>query len=159
MVTTTPSDEELAPTASQVVALEQATPASPLVPETTWALPGVPSVMVTTTPWFEELAPTASQVVALEQATPPNQAVPETTWVVVLALTMTPRALAPAMAATRIGIMSQRILVVTDEPPGSFGQPWLPLAIVFPLLSDTRSGRKSPVQLSMGDLIGDDNRT
>jgi hypothetical protein len=61
---------------------------------------------------------------ALEQTTPSRSLAPETTWALpgVLALTMTLRALAPAMAATRIGSMSQRILVVTDEPPGSFGQ-------------------------------------
>jgi hypothetical protein len=121
MVTTTPWSEEFKPTASQVVALEQATPMRSAVPEISWALPGVPLVMVTTTPWLE-LSPTASQVVALMQTTPSSFTVPDTGWLVVLALTVTPRAPAPARAATKIGIVSQRILVVTDEPPGSGGQ-------------------------------------
>ena len=61
------------PTASQVVALGQATPKSS-VPGTTTVLPGMPLVIGTTTPSSgpEELTPTGSQVVALGQATPPS---------------------------------------------------------------------------------------
>jgi hypothetical protein len=70
MGTITPSPEEFPPTASQVVALGQATPERDAVPETSWALPGVPLVMVTTTPSPEEFSPTASQVVTLGHAMP-----------------------------------------------------------------------------------------
>jgi hypothetical protein len=50
MVTTTPTSDPLlgpTPTASQVVALGQATPKSWTVPGTGWAVPGKPSVIVT----------------------------------------------------------------------------------------------------------------
>jgi hypothetical protein len=59
MVTTTPSPEELSPTAKQVVELEQATPKRYSLPDTVRALPGVPLVMGTTTPSKEEFKPTA----------------------------------------------------------------------------------------------------
>ena len=71
MDTITPTEAEMfSPTASQVVALGQATPPRSWVPDTTWGVPGIPSVMGTTTPEPERVSPTAKQVVALGQATP-----------------------------------------------------------------------------------------
>lgn len=67
------------PTATQVVAPLQATPASELAPVTASGVPGVPSVIDTTTPWAEALTPTATQVVAVGQATPRSTSVPATT--------------------------------------------------------------------------------
>jgi len=62
--------ELVLPTATQAVALEQATPASSLAPGTGSTLPGTPLVMGTTTCWPELLPPAATQVLTLEQATP-----------------------------------------------------------------------------------------
>jgi hypothetical protein len=69
--------EEFTPTASQLVALEQATLLSndedelvrKEVPDTVRAVPGIPLVMVTTATSSSEFSPTATQLVALEQAT------------------------------------------------------------------------------------------
>src|SRR6266571_587825 len=71
MATTTPWPDELPPTASQRVAVGQATPKRSTVPGTAWGAPAAPSMMGTTTPWLEaELSPTAMHVAALAQATP-----------------------------------------------------------------------------------------
>jgi hypothetical protein len=61
----------LLPTATQVVAVGQATVFSALAPTTWTAEPGTPLVTATTSPPEPDCpTPTARQVVALEQATP-----------------------------------------------------------------------------------------
>jgi hypothetical protein len=113
--------EEVRPTASQVVVLEQATAVSLAVPGTTTALPGTPLVTGTTTPcsppWPSGFKPTATQVVVVGQATPFNRAVPATGWTVALAAAALPSTPAgTASADTTITAASRDRRDPADRP-------------------------------------------
>jgi hypothetical protein len=109
----TPWDVEIVscPTATQVVAVGQATPPSPMVPDTPWALPGV-TVPFVTLICSTVLPPTVTQVVAVGQVTSPPPitcaAVPGITvpFVTLIGTTTSPSQEAPP-TATHVAVVGQ----------------------------------------------------